>query len=103
MVVRLSTRFRQNGSVEQATGVQASHAVADDVDRLVGKGPEDPVAQPAGAELDPGDGMDPRHQHPVARRPKVVRNPAEIGGQGQRPQPDARESEKPMGQHNRRA
>ena len=102
MVVRLSTRLSPERVVEEATGVQAPHAVADDVDRLVGKGPEDPVSQSAGAELDPGYGMDPRHQHTVSRRPKVVRNPAKIGGQGQRPQPNARESEKPMGHHNRR-
>ena len=82
---------------EQSPGVQTSHAVTDDMNRFLGEGAKDPIAQPPGAELHAGDRMDPRHQHPVSRRSKIIRNSPEIGRQRERPQPDPGESEQARG------
>jgi Mitochondrial biogenesis AIM24 len=73
---------------KQSPGVHASHAVADDVNRFLGKAAKDPITQSPGAKLHSGDRMDPRHQDTVPRRAKFIRNPPEVGRERQRTQTD---------------
>ena len=48
--------FSPVGVCKQTPGVEPSHTMTDDVNRLIGKGSEDPIAQPPGSKLHPAIG-----------------------------------------------
>jgi hypothetical protein len=74
---------------EQTPSVEASHAVADDVDGFLGERAQDAVAEPTSAKLDTRCWMHAGHEHPVSRRPEGFWDTAKISRDGQWTQPDA--------------
>ena len=88
---------------EQGAGVEPAHAVADQVDRLVGERLADLPAQPFGPPRHPGDRRDLRDQDAIARRLQEVGDAAgstrpSVTG----PSADPGEAEEPVGQDDRR-
>ena len=86
---------------QQPAGVKASHAVADQVNRLVAECFDDVFAQPASPALDAGDRLHSRHEHPVSGRFQGLRNASEVRCQSQRPDANAGKPEEAVGQHDR--
>jgi hypothetical protein len=86
---------------QQEAGVEPPHAMREDVDRLVGEGRDDLLAEPPRAEVDPGDRVDPRHQDPVAGGAEPLGDLSEIRSQRQPAQADPAEPEQAVRQHDR--
>ena len=87
---------------EQPACVEASHAVTDHVDWLVGKCLEDLLAQSAGALLDSGDRGHAGDEHAVARGGEDVGNRPEVRRERDAAQADPGEAEKAVRQHDGR-
>ncbi len=83
-----SARPRRVG--QQSASIETTHAVADHVDRLIGKRSQDLLAQPACPVLDTRDRRHSRHQDPVPRGLERLGDTPEIGRRSSRaPRPVA--------------
>ncbi len=89
-------------SAQQPPRIKPTHAVADQVHRLIGENAVDLLAQDVRPRLDTGDRGNPRDQHPIAGGLERLGDASEIRRQGQSAQADPAEPEQPMSQHDRR-
>jgi hypothetical protein len=85
----------------QGPRIEPTHAVANQVHRLIVKRGQDLLAQALGAAGHTGDWLHVCDQHAVARLPQELRDSPEIGGQCHRSQPDPGESKQAVRQNDR--
>ena len=81
IVVRLSTLPRPVRIGQERPSVEPPHAVADQVDGLVGEGRGDLLTQPPARAAIPGDRRNFGHKDPVPGGAQPFWDAAKIGGQ----------------------